>query len=367
MKKLIKFAAALAMMLSVGTAVAQDTEKESDNWYPHNFIALQGGAQVTFSNYSFDELITPNFAISVGRFFAPQLGARLHFQGYDVKGGYTNVGTYKLKYFTGDADLLFNMLNIFNPKRASQNFNWNLIVGFGVNHTWDYDDYIACRAKMPYNDYGLYSKRATSFNGRLGTQFEYNFTRNFGINLEIDANYKNDRFNQKITNKCDWQISALAGLVFRFGLPKKKVVEPEPVVEPAPAPEPVVEPAPEPAPAPKPAPKPAPVVKEDPLNETIFFEIRQSDPVGNEVIFNKVAEWSKKYPGKSITIDGYADKGTGNARVNQKYALQRAQKVAKALEDKGIDASRLVVNAHGDTVQPFAENDKNRCVIIIGK
>ena len=109
------------------------------------------------------------------------------------------------------------------------------------------------------------------------------------------------------------------------------------------------------------------MVKEEPLNETIFFEIRESDPVGSEIILNKVAEWSKKYSDKKITIDGYADKGTGNARVNQKYALQRAKNVAKALEGKGVDASRLVVTGHGDTVQPFAENDKNRCVIIIGK
>ncbi|MGM9803041.1 MAG: OmpA family protein [Muribaculaceae bacterium] len=364
MKKILKFAAAFAMMLFVSnSAFAQDAEKESDNWYPHNFISVQGGAQITFTNYKMDKLITPNFALSVGRYFAPQLGARLHLQGYEIKGGYPEVGTYKVKYITGDADLLLNMLNIFNPARASQKFNWNMIVGFGVNHTWDYDDYEACRAKMPYNEYGLYSKRHTTFNGRVGTQIEYNFTRNFGINFEIDGNYKNDRFNQKINNKCDWQLVALAGLTFRFGLPKKKVVEPEPeyIPEPTPEPEPVVEPEPAPAPA------PAPVVKEEPLNETIFFTIRQSDPVGASIILDKVVAWCNKYPGKTITIDGYADKGTGNARVNRKYAKLRAERVAKALQDRGIDASRMTVNSHGDTVQPYAENDKNRCTIIIGK
>ena len=364
MKKIMKFAVAFAMLLCVGnSAFAQEAEKESDNWYPHNFITLQAGGQLTFTNYKMDKLITPNFAVSVGRFFAPQLGARLHFQGFEIKGGYPEVGTYGVKYITSDADLLFNMLNIFNPKRASQNFNWNMIVGFGVNHTWDYDEYESVRAQMPYNEYGLHSKRATTFNGRVGTQFEYMFDRHVGISLEIDGNYKNDRFNQKINNKCDWQLSALVGLTFRFGGPKAKKAEPVYEPAPEPAPEPVVEP--EPAPAPAPAPKP--VVKEEPLNETIFFEIRESDPVGNEIILNKVVEWCKKYSGKQITIDGYADKGTGNERVNQKYALQRAQKVAKALENKGVSASRMVVTGHGDKVQPFAENDKNRCVIIIGK
>ena len=366
MKKIMKFAAAFAMLLCVGnTAFAQEAEKESDNWYPHNFITLQAGGQVTLTDYDFDELITPTFAVSVGRFFAPQLGARLHFQGCEIKGGYRNVDTYGVKYITGDADLLFNMLNIFNPQRANQKFNWNMIVGFGVNYTWDYDEYESVIAKMPFNQHGMYSKRNTTFNGRVGTQFEYMFNRSVGVSLEIDGNYKNDRFNQKITNNCDWQLSALVGLTFRFGGPKAKKAEPVYEPAPEPEPEPVVEPAPTPKPAP--APKPAPVVKEEPLNETIFFEIRESDPVGSEIILNKVAEWSKKYSDKKISIDGYADKGTGNARVNQKYALQRAKNVAKALEGKGVDASRLVVTGHGDTVQPFADNDKNRCVIIIGK
>ena len=366
MKKLMKFAAALAMTLCISnSAFAQDAEKESDNWYPHNFISLQGGAQVTFTHYKATKLITPAFAVSAGRFFAPQLGARLHFQGYEIKGGYREVGTYKEKYITGDADLLFNMLNIFNPNRASQKFNWNMIVGFGVNYTWDYDDYEAVRAQLPYNEYGLYSKRNTTFNGRVGTQFEYNFSRNVGVNLEIDGNYKNDRFNQRINNRCDWQLTVLAGLTFRFGLPKKKVAEPEPVY----VPEPTPEPEPEPAPAPVVKEEPAPVVqaKEEPLNETIFFTIRQSDPVGASMILDKVVEWCNKYPGKTITIDGYADKGTGNARVNKKYAKLRAERVAKALQDRGIDASRMTISSHGDTVQPYAENDQNRCTIIVGQ
>ena len=93
MKKLMKFAAALAMTLCISnSAFAQDAEKESDNWYPHNFISLQGGAQVTFTHYKATKLITPAFAVSAGRFFAPQLGARLHFQGYEIKGGYREVG-----------------------------------------------------------------------------------------------------------------------------------------------------------------------------------------------------------------------------------------------------------------------------------
>jgi outer membrane protein OmpA-like peptidoglycan-associated protein len=50
-----------------------------------------------------------------------------------------------------------------------------------------------------------------------------------------------------------------------------------------------------------------------------------------------------------------------------KYAKQRAEKVAKALQEKGIAASRMDVSSYGDTVQPFSENDRNRCVIVVGE
>jgi hypothetical protein len=37
------------------------------------------------------------------------------------------------------------------------------------------------------------------------------------------------------------------------------------------------------------------------------------------------------------------------------------------LKKKGVPAGQIKSAAYGDTVQPFSENDKNRCVIIEGK
>ena len=69
-----------------------------------------------------------------------------------------------------------------------------------------------------------------------------------------------------------------------------------------------------------------------------------------------------------FTVTGYADKGTGTAKQNKKYAKQRADDVAKKLvEQYGLDAKRLKTDSKGDTVQPFEENDKNRCVIVTGE
>ena len=50
------------------------------------------------------------------------------------------------------------------------------------------------------------------------------------------------------------------------------------------------------------------------------------------------------------------------------YAEKRAADVTnKLINEHGLDASRLTTDSKGDTVQPFAENDKNRCVIITGE
>ncbi|MBP5278262.1 MAG: OmpA family protein, partial [Prevotella sp.] len=162
----------------------------------------------------------------------------------------------------------------------------------------------------------------------------------------------------------DWQVQALVGVTFRFGMKKKPVPVPEPVVyeEPAPAPKP----EPKPIVKPEPKPQPKPVVKDEPLYEVFYYNIRLSDPDPDKIL-NRIVAWHSKYPKKTISISGYADKGTGNPKINQGYAKARAEKVANALYNKGVAREVMVVNSYGDTVQPFEENDRNRCVIVVGE
>lgn len=82
----------------------------------------------------------------------------------------------------------------------------------------------------------------------------------------------------------------------------------------------------------------------------------------------RISDFLKTYPDAKVKIVGYADKGTGNAKLNVKYAQQRADSFKKELVDNyGADASRIETDSKGDSVQPFSENDKNRCVIIDGQ
>lgn len=357
MKRMINILAAVALLLGVSTAAqAQSVE---DN-YPYNFITVQGGAQGTFTNYDFTKLITPQAALSFGRYFNSKVGARAHFQGWQKKGAIAD--TYKFNAVTGDLDLLMNMTNIINPNRLSDKFDWVLLAGFGVNYGWDFDEFNAQnRATYFVQNPELCGTKHSTYNGRFGTQFNLNLSEKLALGLEVDANYKNDEFNLKRNYNPDWQLTALIGLTFKLG---KKKAAPAPIVyeEPAPAPAP----APQPVVRPEPKPEPKPVVKPEPLEETFFYNIRLSDP-DPEAKLNRIIAWCKKYPEKGITIKGYADRGTGNPQINVGYAKARAEKVAKALQEKGLSADRMTVSSYGDTVQPFTENDLNRCVIVVGE
>lgn len=66
--------------------------------------------------------------------------------------------------------------------------------------------------------------------------------------------------------------------------------------------------------------------------------------------------------GKQITVNGYADANTGNPEYNMALSKRRAEVIKKHLIEMG--AKDVVINYYGDTVQPFADNDLNRVVIV---
>ena len=73
----------------------------------------------------------------------------------------------------------------------------------------------------------------------------------------------------------------------------------------------------------------------------------------------------KQYKDVRVFAVGYADKGTGTPQLNAKYAQKRAQQFKEDLVNRyGVSAESITIDSKGDTVQPFDENDKNRCVII---
>lgn len=65
-----------------------------------------------------------------------------------------------------------------------------------------------------------------------------------------------------------------------------------------------------------------------------------------------------------LTLNGYADRPTGNPRYNQGLSERRVKAVTKALVKLGAKEENISTAAHGDTIQPFEGMEKNRVVTI---
>lgn len=106
------------------------------------------------------------------------------------------------------------------------------------------------------------------------------------------------------------------------------------------------------------------VMEEETLRRDLYFSIRESSPVSEQTL-SEIVNFVNTHKDVKINVTGYADKGTGNADINMKYSRQRAEAVTNALVKAGIDKSIITTDYKGDTVQPFAENDKNRVTITV--
>lgn len=354
-------------MLLFGSVQAQNDGKR----YPlksYSFVEVQGGVQLTSTDAPMDKLYTPTAALSFGHYFSPVVGARLHVNAWQAKSGFESLGQYyKWKYVTPDLDLLLNLTNLFSSNNSGSHFlNVILLGGIGLNYAWDNDELKALNLH-PSNIPLAWDDNRLSHNLRAGLRLETNVTKPLGLSLEVNANSLSDRFNSKTNNADDWQFTAMLGLSFRFNhkyaKPKyvTKMVDVVETIE-VEVPDTII------------VKEQRPIVKTETkkIEKYIFFKVAQSDAdkaAGYNAAIKEVADLIKSSENAKFTVTGYADKGTGSAKTNKKYAKKRAEDVTNDLvKVHGIDAAILTTDSKGDTVQPFPEdNDKNRCVIITGE
>ena len=363
MKKLFIFMVATLMTLS--TANAQDNEKGKLKSY--NFVEAQGGVQFTSTDAKIDKLLMPTAGFSIGRYFSPAVGLRLHVNGWQTKGGFDQLDQYyKFNFITTDADLLLNLTNLFS-KRYNHALNFILVGGFGLTNAWNNDQLKTITAQhQDLNTQLAWDKNRLSHNIRAGLRLETNVTKPLGLSLEVTANSLSDRFNSKANTSDDWMFTAMLGLSIRFGHKYAgptyitKLID---VVDSVWVDEPTTIMVKEK--------KPVVKMEQKRIEEVVFFNIRESEAdaaQGIDQAIKKIADLMKTSDDANFTVTGYADKGTGNPKLNKMYALKRAQGVTdKLINEHGIDASRVKSDSKGDTVQPFEENDKNRCVIVTGE
>ena len=300
----------LIAILTVSSTVAfaqeqrQIKEEGKTVFKPHWFMQVQAGAAHTVGEADFTDLISPAAAVNVGYKFAPAFGARLGVSGWQAKAGWVTP-SHELEYLWQDKQ--------------------NLVAG------------------------------------RMGLGCDLRLNDRLAINIEGNANVLSDKFNSKKAGNCDWQFNVLVGLNIKLGKSYKKTApvyyEPEPIVE-QPKPQPVVK---------QPEPEPVAVVVE-PMKQNIFFALNsallQKDQQSK---IDAMVAYMEKYPASKVAITGYADKETGNPRINMTLSEKRAKIVADALKDKGIAPDRIVTDFKGDTVQPFRVPEENRVSVCIAE
>ena len=361
----------MALCLSTLAGLAQNTqspgqvtEESKTTFKPHWYMQVQAGAAETVGEASFEDLLSPAAALSVGYKFTPLWGIRAGASGWQAKGKWAALDdSYKFNYLQGNVDATLDLSNLFchyNPKRF---FNAYMFVGVGLAGGFNNDDAVALDAagyRMQY----LWSGKKVFVAGRGGLGTNLRLSNHVSFNLEVNANVVSDKFNSKKADNADWQLNALAGFTFKFGKSGKKA---KPVVAYTPE---VVETVVEVQQETKPVYVPAPVEekKEEvkPLTENIFFNINSSVIRSSEE--SKIADlvaFLQKNADVKVSICGYADAGTGTTAINLRLSKERALAVEKALKAKGIAADRIMVDFKGDKVQPFSTNNENRVAICI--
>ena len=352
MKKVISIISAVVLSATIMTA-------QNNDFNPHWFMQLQGGAAHTIGETTFTKLLSPAAAASIGYQFSPALGARLNVNGWQAKGYVTNGGVYKFNFVEGAVDLLLG--------GCSDSFiSPYLFAGIGANYAFNNDEANALKAHFPPENY-LWDGSKILPAARAGVGFNFRLSDAIALNLECTSNFLMDQFNSKVGSKADFQLNALAGLTFCFGRKAKKAA---PVV----APVVPVEPA---KPAPKPEPKPEPVVEKaaepvvaapvwEPLTKYVYFERAKTEIRPSEQIkIDELVAFLNANPDTKVSIKAYADKATGNAKINKRLSVGRAAVVAKALKAAGIAADRISTEDFGDTVNPYPTPEENRVSVCV--
>ena len=385
MKKIIM---SLLLFLGVLSASAQAEQKGTTEYVfqPHWYITLQGGGQYTLGEGKFGDLLSPTAQIGVGYNFTKVVGLRLAVNAWQSKGviklddtdmspAQSYEGKWKWNYVAPSLEFTFNLSNIvcnYNPNRL---LNVYALIGGGANIGFKNDEaqtvenqiiaYQNSNSNLVYDGkqnmrYLWDGSKVRPF-GKAGLLFDFRVSDKVSINIEGNANTLSDKYNSKKAGNWDWYFNALAGVKINLGktYTTKFIPDPEPEIRYV---EKVVEKVVE-------VPAKVEVKPIEKMRRDIFFTINSFKVRETEAEKIKdIADYLNANPRAKVEVTGYADAGTGNNRINDRLAKQRADVVVKTLmNDYNISANRIFFDSKGSRVQPFAENDLNRVTICIAE
>ena len=373
MKRLTMIAVALLMLGGVASA-QQSKSDESLEFRPHWSLKLQGGAAHTRGEAQFLELISPAAQLSASYNFHHAMGVRFGLSGWQGKGSVlsTEKELYKFQYGQLNADYVLDLASLIGGFKHDRIFSPYIFAGIGGAYGFNNEEAAALKADPKYSAMlPYYWDKLPLVVGRFGLGADFWVSKRVALGLEANSNFYSDKFNSKEDMSgllADWQFNVLAGITFRLGdntRPSAVYAAAVAAAEAAAA-EAAAKAAAEKAEAERLAAEKAAAeraAKAAENSDNVFFTINSTyirKAEGEKLV--KLAEWMKANPDFNVALVGHADRETGTPAGNMKLSENRAKVVKERLIKLGVPAERISTAFKGDTVQPFAENNKNRVV-----
>lgn len=316
-----------------------------ENW----FVAVGGGAQMKVATYyqsdetAMFETLTPDFTVSLGKWWTPGLGLRFqtHFPTFKDNADVKN------SVFALYGEAMFNLTNMFCGYKQDRLYNVIPHIGFG--RLWG--DVLGW---TPWT---------------VGCLNTFRLSNSWTIDLDLFLKQYNAIHNYQGRN---WQAGATVGLAWHIGgrgfdaAPDMAAVaamhsaqlaglndalsaeqdENKNLKEQL-------------------AKKPKEIIVEKIVKEvlsapqSVFFSINSAKIASKKEILNleSLANMAKNN-GAKLKITGYADSATGVPAYNQQLSERRAQAVAKELVKMGVPEENIVIEAKGgvDDIKPASYN-----------
>ena len=389
MKRLTMIAASLLLLGGVASAQQSKTD-ETLEFRPHWSLNVQGGVAHTRGESEFSTLLSPAAQLSATYRFHHAMGVRFGFGGWQGKGaallpeGYQG---YAYQFAQLNADYVLDLAGVFggfNHKRVVSPY---ILAGVGAGYGFNNEQAAPYKDQLEY----YWDNKLFAPVGRAGLGVDFRLGECVSLGIEGNTNILSDKFNSKKAENVDWQFNVLAGLSFRFGKnTRPSVAYAEKVAAEAAAAAAAEaaakaeaerlaaeKAAAEKAAAEKAAREKAEAerlaaekaaaeraAKAAENSDNVFFTIGSTYiRKAEDAKLVKLAEWMKANPDFNVSLVGYADRETGTPKGNEKLSAARAKVVKDRLVKLGVEESRIMTAYKGDTVQPFAENAKNRVVM----
>ena len=326
---------------------------QTNSFWSNWFISLGGGVQVMPTDrgeagVDLFETLTPNFTVSLGKWFTPGLGLRLHSHLPFFK---NELGEQHDAYaLYGEA--MFNLTNMFCGYKQERVYNAIPYVGFG--RLWgEYNGW------TPWTAGYLSSFRLTN-----------------SLSLDLDLFLKQYNIVCSETNR-NWQAGAALGLTWNIGgrgfdaSPDMSALTAMHAAQLASLNEALsAEQGENKSLKEQLAKKPKEVIKEKVVKEvlaapqSVFFAFNSSAIASKKEILNleSLANMAKNN-GAKLKVTGYADSATGAAAYNQQLSERRAKAVAKELVKLGVAEENIVVEGKGGVAEVKPASYNRRVII----